>query len=1197
MKNTSRVFAKSFLPDSDRVRLVWLGLLFALFAQVVAAQAPAVHWRRSDWAPMHPVSGVQTQDQSSEDWWYDHKNSYSNNVLNGYICAGYSDFRNWAVNEPNGGCQVGAPGGPDCGSFETTGNVRGDNLATLALISPDGANRIWFKTYNSGYFYRVIQTSDGGYLAVGITGSTRKPDGTSLYYNPNQKAGQVADQFDTGTACTAGVVKWHINLVKTDAVGNVQWQYLYGMTPYRDSAGNSQPAAAYANESDGWDLIETPGGHFRVVGNAHDPGYTYYCNNQTTVLRRAFMMEVGANGYWQWGSFYGPTSYPSNGASITRYSVGGNVKYVMGGTELFQGSTFNGYTGCNLFQKAFVMQFDDTASPTAQWKRSAFDPNTSASQSNYDVRVNTNGQILFPIIVNCTGCLYAGFNSGQAKVYRLDSLGNTLGACELGQVTAFDLKLRVSPTADGGFGAVSTKQLLPPPTDFSCYGTSTWNTDAYVAKCNACDGLEWETTFNVDNNPPAPFPSDQKKQECLYSITQGDDGGFVVSGNNSYNFDDDYLVKLLPATSLTSDLYMKDTPLDVGVEPNPDPGPMWVSQDIWVRPDSSSGFSDDTHVNPTHGQSSWVFVRIRNKGCQPASGTLKVYWSKASTGLSWPQNWVNYVPMVTNCPSGVVYGDQIGPGIAINVLPNQEVRVPIHWLPPNPSDFTCAGPEPGHFCLLARLETSQGMSYAEGTDVNANVNSNNRIIWKNLTVLEGSQEKLVEPVIVRNVLNKAAITKLSFEIPEAECQESFFKYGTVDVYLGNELAQKWSRGGKIGGGVQNVDRMTLRILKPNAWIGNLLLGPKEMHTIRVRFNLLKTPILTRNVFNLDLIQSASTRNKTVGGVRFTVRTRNSLPRRLDVSSAQLAAAERAGSPTGCLATIQGVVFNDLNRDGLQDPDPEAGEVGLAGWQVTVRASDRNSLSATTDAQGNYSVDVPSPGTYTVSLTPRRGWQQTAPPGQAVRTVRTRAGQKADGVDFGNFGGAAPRQLKLEQGTRELGIWGGGSSTQSKLVGVTGDETFAFLGLRYGRVLAADRHMALAYIFDAFPVTFTSYPEVERVVLRRDPFLFREQEVRRTTYGAGLSPAGLQLYFTPAGSLRPFVSGSAGFLFFQDSFRRSKGARLNLTFDFGAGLQWQTGARHALNMGYKYQHLSSFERALNNPGFDAHIFYTGVSFFK
>ena len=31
-----------------------------------------------------------------------------------------------------------------------------------------------------------------------------------------------------------------------------------------------------------------------------------------------------------------------------------------------------------------------------------------------------------------------------------------------------------------------------------------------------------------------------------------------------------------------SDLFVRDTPADTGVQPNPDAGPMWVSEDIWV---------------------------------------------------------------------------------------------------------------------------------------------------------------------------------------------------------------------------------------------------------------------------------------------------------------------------------------------------------------------------------------------------------------------------------------------------------------------------------------------------------------------------------------------------------------------------------------------------------------------------------------
>ena len=40
-------------------------------------------------------------------------------------------------------------------------------------------------------------------------------------------------------------------------------------------------------------------------------------------------------------------------------------------------------------------------------------------------------------------------------------------------------------------------------------------------------------------------------QECLYAIVPAPGGGYVISGNNSSNFDDDYVVKFKDASSQT----------------------------------------------------------------------------------------------------------------------------------------------------------------------------------------------------------------------------------------------------------------------------------------------------------------------------------------------------------------------------------------------------------------------------------------------------------------------------------------------------------------------------------------------------------------------------------------------------------------------------------------------------------------------
>jgi hypothetical protein len=125
-----------------------------------------------------------------------------------------------------------------------------------------------------------------------------------------------------------------------------------------------------------------------------------------------------------------------------------------------------------------------------------------------------------------------------------------------------------------------------------------------------------------------------------------------------------------------ADLYIKDTPSDTGVEPNPDTGPMWISEDIWVRttpdpnyqpypfPEATPTWIPAPHENPEYrdpkySHPNYVYVRIHNRGGVASTGTerLKVYWAKGSTGLSWPTQWVDY--LATTCGPNQLYGAEI----------------------------------------------------------------------------------------------------------------------------------------------------------------------------------------------------------------------------------------------------------------------------------------------------------------------------------------------------------------------------------------------------------------------------------------------------------------------------------------------------------------------------------------------------------
>src|SRR5687767_9751112 len=132
----------------------------------------------------------------------------------------------------------------------------------------------------------------------------------------------------------------------------------------------------------------------------------------------------------------------------------------------------------------------------------------------------------------------------------------------------------------------------------------------------------------------------------------------------------------VPAADAAVDLYIKDTPADTGVEPNPDAGPMYVSEDIWVRtspdpghlpyafPEGSPPWVPLAHQNPEYRDPkysvpNYVYVRVRNRGSTASTGTerLRVYWAKASTGLAWPAQWVDY--LAANCGPNKLYGIEL----------------------------------------------------------------------------------------------------------------------------------------------------------------------------------------------------------------------------------------------------------------------------------------------------------------------------------------------------------------------------------------------------------------------------------------------------------------------------------------------------------------------------------------------------------
>ena len=213
--------------------------------------------------------------------------------------------------------------------------------------------------------------------------------------------------------------------------------------------------------------------------------------------------------------------------------------------------------------------------------------------------------------------------------------------------------------------------------------------------------------------------------------------------------------------------------------------------------------------------------------------------------------------------------------------PGQAVVIQVPWYPPNPNDFASFGTDQGHFCLLARIETSStapfGMTTAETTDVNANTRNNNKIVWKNVTVVDDVAGQMkMKSVMVRNIFDEPVQVSLRFAEAQAAAG-SFFKQGRVFVDLTPQLFERWRKAGAAGRGMKAAAEEDktgrVEILSPDASIRNIRINPNETFSVNVEF------VLSRDYSprqgspaQIDLIQTGAPDDpdRIVGGQRFTL---------------------------------------------------------------------------------------------------------------------------------------------------------------------------------------------------------------------------------------------------------------------------------------------------------------------------------------
>ena len=344
--------------------------------------------------------------------------------------------------------------------------------------------------------------------------------------------------------------------------------------------------------------------------------------------------------------------------------------------------------------------------------------------------------------------------------------------------------------------------------------------------------------------------------------------------------------------SFSLDLFMKDITRDFGVEPNPDNGPMWISDDIWVRR-QNDGFTNQTHENPEYfinpNTDNYIYVRVRNKSCtdfiSTPSDLLHLHWAKAASALSWPSYWDGTAPP---CAPGVLMGDEVpsSPMQIPSIPAGGEVILEFPWHVSDPALYSTCNPEPWHFCLLSRIDSPQDpITFTEVASVYDNARNNNNITWKNVNVVDdlpgivSDGECLSDRVVGGTIAignpfgDLEDIYNLEFILDEKNQGVPIFEQAEIKLTLDEFSWDKWTHGGRLAENIEirREDCRQLVVTGNPAYLFNVTYSPNERSTIHVSFNFLTDKVDDTPQFDYHVIQRSVEDEKIIGGELYRIR--------------------------------------------------------------------------------------------------------------------------------------------------------------------------------------------------------------------------------------------------------------------------------------------------------------------------------------
>lgn len=579
-------------------------------ANILVAQVqspPPVEWKHDHHFPHLPIDSTGaiipitggTDDYSGEDWWFSVKKTYDTlGVHNGYVACGYSNFEDhdtlpttpWLYDEVSGG-----QGGvvqdildsvevTECSQFHYFPNYpKGTTMQTIGRYNLSG-NMMWCRVVNRGAFENVVQSNDGlHFIATGYTNAIKDrkayqwSGGEFLAYNPDGSVTNTFEGWDTAGYTGRAI---NINMVSLDALtGDIEWNYLYGSDDY-----NVDPEAAFKCRGKGRAIASGSGlgssATYRIAGNVRA-----YDSTGVSIKRSMAVMEIDEDGILQW--FDTPLDSEgvhTNALDIIRNELGHNEYYVTGHQYLTVNETLTSTSNSKIkllcYSENGSLKWNEDIDNSIDSAINEIGNGTNQHEYNggWGITIDSDSNLLLAAFINTRYDPLTGHSSnGTGRVYTINpdtsvftGIASSANPISVGYFGAFDLRLGITSTLDGGFAFISSKRRptawnyssftsafpsLPIPGHLanggpcgnSSYNFDSWDSDSYISKYQKDSTgnweLRWENQIDSDN-PRAVYPGDLKKQECVYKILENSDGSLVFTGNTSDNHDDYYLVKI-----------------------------------------------------------------------------------------------------------------------------------------------------------------------------------------------------------------------------------------------------------------------------------------------------------------------------------------------------------------------------------------------------------------------------------------------------------------------------------------------------------------------------------------------------------------------------------------------------------------------------------------------------------------------------